>query len=158
MAADNDDAYNLTPASILKTVEVAREFVEKNLSNVTKVRGEWGLHAKIASFLAWPQERVSQALAQLHAFEDKEVPLSRKAVETLPTIHAATVLRQYLFFHRIFERLRPGLAAFDVPHSDDCPQIYVHRKFAVYGLLGIRLSNCFFRVDEQDAEIGRVLA
>ena len=75
MAADNDDAYNLTPAFILETVEVAREFVlgipEGSKGDVTRTSPTQGpaLAPKIASFLAWPQERVKYALAQLAAFE-----------------------------------------------------------------------------------------
>lgn len=38
MAADNDDAYNLTPAFILETVAVAREFVRKSRGNVTTAK------------------------------------------------------------------------------------------------------------------------
>jgi hypothetical protein len=88
MAADNDDAYNLTPAFILETVAAARGFLARNVGNVTKVPGQYGDHVRIAGFLAWPQERVKHALAQLHAIEQGE--LSKKAVESLPTIHAAT--------------------------------------------------------------------
>lgn len=101
MAADNDDAYNLTPAFILETVEVARSFVlgiskSKSVGNVTNGRNpEHHLHVQIAAFLAWPQERVKHALAQLAAFEPdeetKEPTLSREAVKQLPTLHAATV-------------------------------------------------------------------
>ena len=76
MAADNDDAYNLTPAFILETVEVAREFVVKQgQRNVTPTSSPTGLPAlapKIATFLAWPKERVAHALAQLAAFEPDE--------------------------------------------------------------------------------------
>lgn len=65
MAADNDDAYNLSPAFILETVAAAKLFIAKekykNLGNVTE---EWGLAPKIASFLAWPSERVKRALSQ----------------------------------------------------------------------------------------------
>jgi hypothetical protein len=94
MAADNDDAYNLTPAFILETVEVAREFVAKSYSgNVTRIKGPTGaasLAPQIAAFLAWPQERVKHALAQLAAFEPdeetKEPTLSREAVKQLPTL------------------------------------------------------------------------
>jgi hypothetical protein len=81
MAVDNDDAYNLTPAFILETVAAAKAFVSKNLGNATKVPGEWGDHIRIASFLAWPPERVKNALAQLGAIEGGE--LSKKAVEIL---------------------------------------------------------------------------
>jgi hypothetical protein len=87
MAADNDDAYNLTPAFILETVAAAKGFIEKNLGNVTKVAGQRGDHVRIAAFLVWPQERVKHALTQFSAIEQGE--LSKKAVESLPTIHAA---------------------------------------------------------------------
>jgi hypothetical protein len=40
----------------------------------------------IHDFLNWPPDRIKNALAQLHAIEEGE--LSKKAVETLPTIHA----------------------------------------------------------------------
>jgi hypothetical protein len=74
IAADNDDAYNLTPAFILETVEVAREFVAKQSpGNVTRNNGHDAVIApKVAAFLAWPQERVKHALAQLAAFEPDE--------------------------------------------------------------------------------------
>lgn len=94
------DAYNLTPSFILETVEVARDFVlgiaKSSRRNVTPTSPTGGpaLAAEIAAFLAWPKERVSQSLAQLHAFDDEEAPLSRKAVEQLPTIHSATVLHR----------------------------------------------------------------
>src|SRR5579872_801164 len=88
MAADNDDAYNLTPAFILETVAASRGFLAKNLGNVTKIAGQYGNHVRIAAFLARPTERVKRALAQLNAIDSGE--LSKKAVETLPTIHAAT--------------------------------------------------------------------
>jgi hypothetical protein len=95
MAADNDDAYNLTPAFILETVAAARGFLEQNGRNVTPTdnpRNE--LDVKIAAFLAWPIVRVQQALAQLSAIEDGD--LSKKAIESLPTIHAATVLHRQI--------------------------------------------------------------
>jgi len=91
MAADNDDAYNLTPAFILETVAAAREFIttsgKSNVAPSSRTKGP-DLDEKIASFLAWPPKRVKNALAQLHAIEEGE--LSKKAVESLPTIHAAT--------------------------------------------------------------------
>jgi len=65
----NSSAYNLTPAFILGTAEVAREFVAKNLRNVTKKNDEYVMHVRVAAFLAWPKERVSHALTQLAAFE-----------------------------------------------------------------------------------------
>jgi hypothetical protein len=93
MAAGNDDAYNLTPAFILETVAAAKGFLETNGGNVTaKDNPRNRLEVKVAAFLAWPTERVKHALAQLHAIEDGE--LSKKAVESLPTIHAATVLHR----------------------------------------------------------------
>ena len=100
MAADNDEAYNLTPEFILEALEAAREFVIKQGErNVTPTSSPFGLPAlapKIATFLAWPKERVSHALAQLADFEPdeetKEPTLSREAVKQLPTLHAATVV------------------------------------------------------------------
>ena len=95
MAADNDDAYNLTPAFILETVAAAASFIGKQNSaaagDVTR-RHEPILAPRVSSFLAWPQERVKYALAQLNAIEEGE--LSKKAVESLPTIHAATTLHR----------------------------------------------------------------
>jgi hypothetical protein len=93
MAADNDDAYNLSPAFILETVAAARKFVcdSQNVRYVTDTERR-GLAPKIGKFLDWPTLRVEKALATLSAIEDGD--LSKKAVESLPTIHAATVLHR----------------------------------------------------------------
>lgn len=97
MAADNDDAYNLTPGFILETVAAARDFVSKGDVTPTSKHSPTGgadLDLRISKFLAWPRERVKYALAQLHAIDDGE--LSKQAVEELPTIHAATVLHRHV--------------------------------------------------------------
>lgn len=66
----------------------ARGFLsQKSGGNVTTEK----THIRIAAFLAWPAERVKQALSQLNAIESGE--LSKKAVEILPTIHAVSELR-----------------------------------------------------------------
>jgi hypothetical protein len=94
MAADNDDAYNLSPAFILETVAAAKGFIQQSNANVSATSPTKGpnLEVKIASFLAWSTIRVRSALAQLTSIEDGQ--LSKKAVESLPTIHAATVLHR----------------------------------------------------------------
>jgi hypothetical protein len=93
MAADNDDAYNLTPAFILETVAAAKAFILRSASKrkvtPTSPTGGPNLKNEISDFLNWKVIRVEQALAQLSAIEDGE--LSKKAVESLPTIHAAVV-------------------------------------------------------------------
>ena len=38
MAADNDDAYNLSPGFVLETVESALGFMDRNVRNVTDIR------------------------------------------------------------------------------------------------------------------------
>ncbi|MHB8655003.1 MAG: ParB/RepB/Spo0J family partition protein [Terriglobia bacterium] len=82
MAADNDDAYNLSPGFILETVEAAQKFTRKQKGQPAK--------AVIAKFLGWPLERVNQALAQLGAIEREE--LSREAVKKLRTQREAIAL------------------------------------------------------------------
>ena len=77
MAADNDDAYNLSPGFILETVEAARGFVEKGENLRTGTEKRWGLGPRIGTFLGWSVERVELALAQLGAIGRKE--LSREA-------------------------------------------------------------------------------
>jgi len=62
MAADNDDAHNLTPALILEMAEVAREFILKASSgNVARTSPTKLLELtnEISEFLAWPTHRVS---------------------------------------------------------------------------------------------------
>jgi ParB-like chromosome segregation protein Spo0J len=83
MAADNDDAYNLSPGFILETVEAAGKFItrDKKLGNT---------HLVIAKFLAWPIARVQHALAQLGAIEREE--LSREAVKKLHSQREAIAL------------------------------------------------------------------
>lgn len=96
MAADNDDAYNLTPAFILETVAAAKGFLVSrgDMALASKKSPTKGidLDVAISKFLAWPEKRVKDSLAQLNAIESGE--LSKKAVETLPTIHAATTLHR----------------------------------------------------------------
>jgi hypothetical protein len=85
----------------LETVAAARGFVlqSQNVRNVTDIE-RCGIAPKISKFLDWPVVRVENALAQLNAIESGE--LSKKAVETLPTINAATT------FHRPAKKpLRP---------------------------------------------------
>jgi hypothetical protein len=90
MAADNDDAYNLTPAFILETVAAAKAFINRRNNVITEdSEGYRRLQKSVSDFLEWPIIRVQQALAQLSAIEDGE--LSKKAVESLPTIYAAIV-------------------------------------------------------------------
>ena len=81
MAADNDDAYNLTPAFTLETVAAAAQFIQTN-PGVTLPPDENGIRqaVPIAAFLAWPTGRVKHALAQ-HAIEEGH--LSKKTVESL---------------------------------------------------------------------------
>lgn len=82
MAADNDDAYNLTPAFILETVAAARKFLASGNNVITEdEQGRKRLQKAVSDFLDWPVIRVQQALAQLHAIEDGQ--LSKKAVESL---------------------------------------------------------------------------
>jgi len=85
MAADNDDAYNLTPAFILETVASAKFFVanalEKYSRNVTGSRHASKIAVAIKGLLDWPIERIEHALAQLSAIEEGD--LSKKAVESV---------------------------------------------------------------------------
>jgi len=93
MASDNDDAYNLTPAFILETVAAARGFLKSRNNVITKdEEGYRRFQKEVSDFLAWPIIRVQQALAQLSAIEDGE--LSKKAVESLPTIRAESAAGQ----------------------------------------------------------------
>ena len=89
MAADNDDAYNITPAFILETVGAAKLVVEIRLDAAASRRNlcfpkESPLAHEIHEFLDWPSDRVRESLAQLNAIEDKDKTLSRDAVEMLP--------------------------------------------------------------------------
>ena len=73
MAADNDDAYNLSPGFILETVEAARGFVKNRGKLRTRTEKRAGLGPRVAQFLGWPSERVEHALAQLGAIEREEL-------------------------------------------------------------------------------------
>lgn len=90
MAADNDDAYNLSPGFILETVEAARGFIHKEPRSVTRNRDADLLRLKISKFLGWPAMRVQAALAQLGAIEREE--LSREAVKKLHSQREAIAL------------------------------------------------------------------
>jgi len=92
MAADNNDAYNLSPGFILETVDAAKGFITKGKPGANVSTGKSKTHFRVAKFLDWPAARVKDALAQLAAIEGKE--LSREAVEALPTQHAATTLHR----------------------------------------------------------------
>ena len=92
MAADNSDAYNMSPGFILETVGAARKFVGRRVSGRTGTPGSHKFNKELAKFLDWPAERVGQALAQLVAIDAED--LSRQAVELLPTQKAATALHR----------------------------------------------------------------
>lgn len=83
MAADNDDAYNLSPGFILETVEATKKFI-------TRDKKSEFTHQALARFLAWPVARVMHAIAQLGAIERQE--LSREAVKKLSTQRQAIAL------------------------------------------------------------------
>ena len=90
MAADNDDAYNITPSFILETVQAAKGFIPQQ--GTGRARAPAKLKSKISELLAWPIKRVEDALAQLAAIDRNE--LSRKAIEKLPSQRAARALHQ----------------------------------------------------------------
>ena len=78
MAADNDDAYAITPSFILETVLAAKLFIGKEKSYATDgAKGR--IEEKISKFINWPKHRVRNALAQLSAIEKNE--LSKEAVK-----------------------------------------------------------------------------
>jgi hypothetical protein len=62
MAADNDDAYNLSPGFILETVESALGFLKLKSHNV--VGNKRGVGPEISKIIDWPVNRVESALAQ----------------------------------------------------------------------------------------------
>ena len=93
MAADNHDAYNITPGFVLETVRAAKILHREQPLAGTGTRKCYAkegniLHA-IHEFLAWPAERVKHALAQLQSIEEGD--LDEEAIKSLPTPKAATV-------------------------------------------------------------------
>ncbi len=75
VGADDDDAYTITPAFILETVQAAKGFISESVPVVTGRHGtnaENHLQVQISKFLDWPRTRVKDALAQLNAIEWKE--------------------------------------------------------------------------------------
>jgi hypothetical protein len=82
-------ALHLTPAFILETVAAAKQFLAPGHDVMPKDEdGRRRLRTAVKKFPDWPMDRVQNALAQLNAMDEGE--LSKKALESLPTIHAAT--------------------------------------------------------------------
>ena len=96
MAADNDDAYNITPGFVLETVRAAKTLYSQHgiPGNVTRncYKDESSTLHAIHSFLDWPSERVKNALAQLHSIQQGD--LDEEALKSLPTPRAADVFHE----------------------------------------------------------------
>ena len=98
MAADNDEVYSVTPGFILEVVSATKSFISIRYNSPalggakTCKSGETTLCHRIHTQIDWPVHRVEDALAQLNAIE--EGGLSRKAIESLPSQHAAATLHR----------------------------------------------------------------
>ena len=70
MAADNDDAYSVTPSFIIETIRAAKSFIYNKIqpagADRKKVcyKDESPILHDIHKFLDWPRHRVQVALAQ----------------------------------------------------------------------------------------------
>ena len=91
MANENMEEYRTGPAIIDETVRVAKKYLEEHPEEV-----ELSLHGRtdqpvgvrtIASFLGWPESRVSYSLERLNL--EKSGMVNRQAINKLPTERSA---------------------------------------------------------------------
>ena len=92
MAADNDDAYAVTPAFILETVLAAKLMISQQKAVGPGAREDSWLRTRIASLLGWPSQRIKGALAELSMIDAGD--LSKKALIKLPHARATRAFHQ----------------------------------------------------------------
>ena len=95
MAKENDNDWQTCVAVTDETVRVAKKFLKDNPGEIrfSTGREKEPTYSKesfqIANFLEWSESKVYESLNRINMILDKELPLSKKVIESVPTEKAA---------------------------------------------------------------------